>query len=97
MARAGPRFLADRRAFWVRADTKHIAGTRTRSNPGVDLVHGKVTYFVGRPNIKSTPWPGMARWREHLYVVLSRLATRTPEFFRIPSDQVIELRAEVEI
>jgi KUP system potassium uptake protein len=39
----------------------------------------------------------MARWREHLYVLLSRLATRTPEFFRIPADQVIELGAQVEI
>jgi K+ transporter len=34
---------------------------------------------------------------ELIYVVLSRLATRTPEFFRIPPDQVIELGARVEI
>ncbi len=65
--------------------------------PGVDLVHAKISYFVGRANVKSTPRPGMARWREHLYVLLSRLATRTPEFFRIPADQVIELGAQVEI
>ena len=65
--------------------------------PGIDLGHGKISYFVGRANVKSTPRPGMARWREHLYVLLSRLATRTPEFFRIPADQVIELGAQVEI
>ncbi len=65
--------------------------------PGVDLAHGKISYFVGRANVKSTPHLGMARWREHLYVVLSRLATRTPEFFRIPPEQVIELGAQVEI
>ena len=65
--------------------------------PGVDLVHDNISYFVGRANVKSTPRLGMARWREHLYVVLSRLATRTPEFFRIPPDQVIELGAQVEI
>ena len=65
--------------------------------PGVDLAHGKISYFVGRANVKSTPRLGMAQWREHLYVVLSRLATRTPEFFRIPPDQVIELGAQVEI
>ena len=52
--------------------------------PGVDLTDGKISYFVGRANVKSAPRPGMARWREHLYVLLSRLATRTPEFFRIP-------------
>ena len=65
--------------------------------PGVDLALGEISYFVGRANIKSTPRTGMARWREHLYVLLSRLATRTPEFFRIPADQVIELGAQVEI
>jgi KUP system potassium uptake protein len=65
--------------------------------PGVDLALGEISYFVGRANVKSTPRPGMARWREHLYVLLSRLATRTPEFFRIPADQVIELGAQVEI
>jgi KUP system potassium uptake protein len=64
---------------------------------GVDLARGNISYFVGRANVKSTPRLGMARWREHLYVVLSRLATRTPEFFRIPPDQVIELGAQVEI
>ena len=65
--------------------------------PGLDLACGKVLYFVGRANPKSTPQRGMARWRAHLYVFLSRLATRTPEFFRIPADQVIELGAQVEI
>ena len=49
------------------------------------------------PTSNRQPRPGMARWREHLYVFLSRLATRTPEFFRIPPDQVIELGAQVEI
>jgi KUP system potassium uptake protein len=65
--------------------------------PGLALDWRKTSYFVGRANVKSTPRPGMARWRALIYIVLSRLATRTPEFFRIPADQVIELGAEVEI
>jgi KUP system potassium uptake protein len=39
----------------------------------------------------------MARWREHLYSGLARIATRPTEFFRIPPDRVIELGTEVEI
>jgi KUP system potassium uptake protein len=39
----------------------------------------------------------MARWRERLYAGLARIATHPTEFFRIPTDQVIELGAEVEI
>src|SRR5271170_3048694 len=65
--------------------------------PGLVLDPGKISFFVGRANVKSTSRPGMARWREHLYVVLTRLATRTTEFFRVPPDQVIELGAQVEI
>jgi KUP system potassium uptake protein len=64
---------------------------------GLDLDLDKVSYFIGRANIKSTPRSGMARWRERLYIALTRVATRSPEFFRIPPDQVIELGAQVEI
>jgi KUP system potassium uptake protein len=65
--------------------------------PGLELDFDKVSYFVGRANVTSTARPGMARWREHLYVFLTRIATRPTKFFRIPPDQVVELGAEVEI
>jgi KUP system potassium uptake protein len=65
--------------------------------PKISLDPGKISFFVGRANVKSTPRPGMARWREHLYVFFTRIATRPTEFFRIPPDQVVELGAEVEI
>ncbi len=65
--------------------------------PGLDLDFDKISFFVGRANIKSTARPGMARWREHRYVFLTRMATRSTEFFRIPPDRVVELGAEVEI
>src|SRR5487761_932668 len=65
--------------------------------PGLPLEPSQISFFVGRANVKSTPRPGMARWRERLYVGLTRLATRPTEFFRIPPDRVIELGAEVEI
>ncbi len=80
------------------AQTPNVPRELARTQiPGVDLAEGKLCYFVGRANVKPTARSGMARWREHLYVLLSRLATRTPEFFRIPADQVIELGAQVEI
>ena len=65
--------------------------------PGLDLDLDNISYFVGRANVKSTPRPGMARWRERLYIALARLATRPNEFFRMPADQVIELGAQIEI
>ncbi|MBV9199113.1 MAG: potassium transporter Kup [Alphaproteobacteria bacterium] len=65
--------------------------------PGLILDPGRMSFFVGRSNVKSTARPGMARWRERFYAGLARIATRPTEFFRIPPDQVIELGAEVEI
>ena len=80
------------------AQTPNVARELSRAEiPGLELDPGQISFFVGRANVKSSPRPGMARWREHLYVFLTRIATRSPEFFRIPPDQVIELGAEVEI
>jgi KUP system potassium uptake protein len=67
------------------------------SIPGLELDPSQISFFVGRANVKTSPRPGMARWRERLYSALARVATRSPEFFRIPPDRVIELGAEVEI
>ncbi len=65
--------------------------------PGLELDPSEISFFVGRANVKSSPRPGMARWRERLYSGLARVATRSPDFFRIPPDRVIELGTEVEI
>jgi KUP system potassium uptake protein len=67
------------------------------SIPGLDLDLDKISYFVGRANVRSTPRSGMARWRERLYIALTRVASRPNDFFRIPADQVIEIGAQVEI
>lgn len=64
---------------------------------GLELDPSQISFFVGRANVKSSPRPGMARWRERLYSALARVATRSPDFFRIPPDRVIELGTEVEI
>jgi KUP system potassium uptake protein len=80
------------------AQTPNVLRELSRAEiPGLELDLAKISFFVGRANVKSTAQPGMARWREHLYIFLSRIATRPTEFFRIPPDQVIELGAEVEI
>lgn len=80
------------------AQTPNVARELSRAEiPGLALDPSQISFFVGRANVKSTSRPGMERWREQLYVGLTRLATRPTEFFRIPPDRVIELGAEVEI
>ena len=64
---------------------------------GLELDSSQISFFVGRANVKPSPRPGMAGWRERLYSGLARVATRSPDFFHIPPDRVIELGTEVEI
>jgi KUP system potassium uptake protein len=80
------------------AQTPNVPRELCRADiPGLKLDPDKLSFFVGRANVKSTLRPGMARWREHLYILLTRLATRSTAFFRIPPEHVLELGAEVEI
>ncbi len=55
------------------------------------------TFFLGREDLVSTDRPGMARWRERLFVIMSRNALRATAFFQIPSTQVFEVGAQVEL
>jgi KUP system potassium uptake protein len=45
----------------------------------------------------ATPKPGMALWREHLFVFLARNSRLASSFFRIPSEQVVEIGVVVDI
>ncbi len=55
------------------------------------------TFFLGRETLIPTPRPGMALWREALFVAMSRNASRAMDFFRIPHSRVVELGTRVEL
>ena len=57
----------------------------------------KTSFFLGRETIICTGKPGMARWREHLFVAMSRHAQRPAEFFKLPVNRIVELGGRVEI
>jgi KUP system potassium uptake protein len=65
------------------------------SELGVDL--DTLPYFLGRESLRVTARPGMARWREHLYALMSRNATSAATYFRLPLDRTIELGLPVEL
>ena len=64
---------------------------------GLELDEGDVTYFLGRETLIVTKTPGMARWRERLFVLMARNAVRATTFFRLPPERVVELGVQVEI
>jgi KUP system potassium uptake protein len=55
------------------------------------------TFFLSRESIVATDRPGMARWRDKLFVFMQRNATPATAFFQIPGNRLIELGTQVEI
>jgi KUP system potassium uptake protein len=55
------------------------------------------TFFLSRESIVATNRPGMARWRDKLFVFMQRNATPATAFFQIPGNRLIELGTQVEI
>jgi KUP system potassium uptake protein len=64
---------------------------------GLDIDLSDVTYFLGRETLLVTRQPGMAQWREQLFVLMSRNAQRAVTFFRLPPERVVELGVQVEL
>ncbi|HEY5284475.1 MAG TPA: KUP/HAK/KT family potassium transporter, partial [Polyangia bacterium] len=57
----------------------------------------ETSFFVSREALIATVAPGMALWRERLFVSMSKNATKASEFFRIPTNRVVELGTQVEL
>jgi KUP system potassium uptake protein len=57
----------------------------------------ETSFFIARQTVISTPGAGMATWREHLFVAMSRNARGAADYYQIPTNRVIELGTQVEI
>jgi KUP system potassium uptake protein len=57
----------------------------------------QASYFLGREVLVPAMHPKMAWWRLWLFLVMARNAVPATEFFRIPSDRVVELGVRVAI
>jgi KUP system potassium uptake protein len=64
---------------------------------GVPVDPVDVTFFLGRETIVVSARPGMARWREKLFVLMARNAVRATAFFKLPPERVVELGVQVEM
>ena len=55
------------------------------------------SFFLSRQTLIASERPGMAIWREKLFAWMLRNAESAMEFFRLPSNRVVELGSQVEI
>jgi len=56
-----------------------------------------ISYFLARQTLLPSSRPGMAIWREHLFSWMVRNAESAMEFFKLPTNRVIELGSQLEI
>lgn len=57
----------------------------------------KTSFFLSRQTLLPSAKPGMALWREKLFAWMLRNAASAMEFFRLPTNRVVELGSQVEI
>ncbi len=66
-----------------------------RQNLHFDLM--QTSFFLNRETIVLAPSSGLAKWRGHLFIWMSHLSSKASDYYRIPSNRVIELGTQVQI
>ncbi|WP_298291666.1 potassium transporter Kup [Novosphingobium sp.] len=57
----------------------------------------KTSFFLSRQTLIASDKPGMALWREKLFAWMLRNAASAMEFFRLPTNRVVELGSQLKI
>jgi KUP system potassium uptake protein len=55
------------------------------------------SFFLARQTLLPSARPGMAIWRERLFAWMLRNAVSAMDFFKLPTNRVVELGSQVEI
>ncbi|MBL8697810.1 MAG: potassium transporter Kup [Alphaproteobacteria bacterium] len=57
----------------------------------------QTSFFLGRERLVPKMKPLMARWRQRIFIAMQHNQLSATEFFRIPSNRVVELGTQVEV
>ena len=64
---------------------------------GADFRMMDTSFFLARQTLLPSARPGMMIWREKLFAWMLRNAESAMEFFRLPTNRVVELGSQLEI
>ncbi|MBO9712528.1 MAG: potassium transporter Kup [Sphingomonas sp.] len=67
------------------------------SECGAEFKMMETSFFLARQTLLPSSRPGMMIWREKLFAWMLRNAESAMEFFRLPTNRVVELGSQVEI
>lgn len=87
--------LVLRYGFMEEPDVPAALATITTCGPPFKMMD--TSFFLARQTLLPSSRPGMAIWREKLFSWMLRNAESAMEFFRLPTNRVVELGSQVEI
>jgi len=87
--------LVVRYGFMEEPDVPAALAITTQCGPRFKMMD--TSFFLARQTLISASRPGMAIWREKLFAWMLRNAESAMEFFRLPTNRVVELGSQVEI
>lgn len=64
---------------------------------GLEFQMMETSFFISRETLIATIAPGMALWREKLFISMARNAGSVSAYFKIPSNRVVELGTQIEL
>jgi KUP system potassium uptake protein len=64
---------------------------------GGDFHAMNTSFFLGRQKVIPSKRPGMAVWREKLFAWMTQTSESAMDFFKLPTNRVIELGTQIEI
>jgi KUP system potassium uptake protein len=74
------------------------SGRRSRTASSRAVEPDQISYCIGRETVvASDQHPGMAAWREEVFVLMQRNAEETASYFCIPAKQAMEVGTDIEI
>ena len=81
--------------FMEDPDVPAVLGATTECGPSFRMMD--TSFFLSRQTLLASDRPGMAIWRERLFSWMLRNAESAMEFFKLPTNRVVELGSQVEI
>jgi KUP system potassium uptake protein len=84
-----------RHGFMEEVDIPASMQTLERCGAPIGLMN--TSYFLSRQTLIPSSKPGMAIWREKLFAWMVRNSVTPMEFFKLPTNRVVELGSQVEI
>jgi KUP system potassium uptake protein len=81
--------------FMERPDT--VAALRTAERIGLEYEPASTFYVVGRTTPLVTTKPGLPMWRKRFYTFMARNTRVGYEYFRVPTNRLLEIGTHIEI